>query len=129
MRDIVERFGVSAGKIWSVLDERGCLVRDDLFELCGLSDFDFFTGLGWLACEGKVVLSEDGVFCLGEGVVVGGFGGFAGQVWRVLDVWGDADFVTLKRLTGLDDVDVDCGLGWLGREGKLVVLGDRFSLR
>ena len=111
-----------------MLDERGCVGRDELLDLVCLSDFDFFTGLGWLACEGKIALNE-GVFCLGEGVSSGGFGGFAGRVWRVLDVWGDADFVTLKRLTGLDDVDVDCGLGWLGREGKLVVLGDRFSLK
>jgi hypothetical protein len=129
VRNIVERFGVSAGMIWSALDERGCLCRDELFECCGLSDFDFFTGLGWLACEGKLVLSDDGVFCLGEGVSVASFGGFAGQVWRVLDVWGVADFVTLKRLTGLDDFDVDCGLGWLGREGKLLVDGDSFCLR
>jgi hypothetical protein len=121
---------VSAGKIWSVLDERGCLCRDELLVCSGLNDFDFFTGVGWLSCEGKLVVDGD-VFCLGDGGVVGGvIGGFAGCVWRVLDVWGCADFLTLKRLTGLDDFDVHCALGWLGCEGKVDVDDcNRFVLR
>jgi len=93
-----------------------------------LNDFDFYTGLGWLACEGKLIVDED-IFCLGEGVSGCSFGVWAGCVWRVLDVWGGADFVTIKRLTGLDDFDVHCALGWLGREGKIVVdEGNRFVL-
>jgi len=120
VRGIVERFGESAGKIWSVLDERGCLCRDDLLVLSCLNDFDFFTGLGWLACEGKLFVDGDS-FCLGEGVVGSGFGVFAGRVWRVLDVWGGADFLTVKRLSGLDDFEVHGALGWLGREGKIGV--------
>jgi hypothetical protein len=120
VRGIVERFGLSAGRIWSALCERGCLCRDDLLLVSGLNDFDFFTGLGWLSCEGKLVVDDD-LFCLGEGVVDGVIGGFAGVVWRVLDVWGGADFLTIKRLTGLDDFEVHCALGWLGREGKIDV--------
>jgi hypothetical protein len=129
VRDIVERFGVSAGKIWSVLDERGCLCRVDLLDLSCLNDFDFFTGLGWLACEGKLLVDGD-CFCLGEGVGVSDFGVFAGCVWRVLDVWGGADFLTLKRLSGLDDFEVHCALGWLACEGKIGVDDcNRFVLR
>ena len=129
MRGIVDRFGVSAGRIWSVLNERGCLGREELLDFCSLNEFDFNTGVGWLAREGKVV-KDAGVFCLGEGDFGSVIGVFAGMVWRILDIWGDADFVTIKRLSGLGDGDVHFALGWLGREGKIVVNDrNRFALR
>ena len=128
MRRIVERFGENAGRIWSVLNERGCLCSEELLGFSCLSDFDFYTGLGWLAREGKVVKDGD-FFCLGEGDLGSLIGVFAGKIWRILDVWGDADFVSIKRLSGLDDFDVHLALGWLGREGKIVVNdNNRFTL-
>jgi len=129
VRGIVDRFGVSAGRIWSVLKERGCVGREELLGLSGLNDFDFCTGLGWLAREGKVVKDED-CFCLGEGDFGSLIGVYAGKVWRVLDVWDGADFVTIKRLSGLNDFDIHCALGWLGREDKIVVDDrNRFTLK
>lgn len=129
MRGIVDRFGLNAGRIWSILSEKGCVGREELLDYSGLNEFDLFTGLGWLAREGKVVKDED-VYCLGEGDLGSLIGLYAGKVWSILDVWGGADFVTLKRLSGLNDGDIHFALGWLGREGKIVVdERNRFTLK
>ncbi len=128
MRGIVDRFGVNAGRIWSVLNEKGCIGKDELLDLSGLNEFDFYTGLGWLAREGKIVRDED-CYCLGEGDFSSLIGFDAGKVWSILDIWGGADFISIKRLSGLDDVNIHCALGWLGRENKIIVDNNRFTLK
>ena len=129
MRGIVDKFGECAGRIWSVLDERGCLCKDELLSLSGLNDLEFFAGLGWLAREGKVVVDGENL-CLCEGICDTVIGFYAGRVWRVLDVWGVADFISIKRLSGLSDSDIESALGWLAREDKIIVKNNgKFTLK
>jgi len=45
----------------------------------------------------------------------------AGRVWKVLDIWGDADIQTLKKLSELDEDQVHTAIGWLAREDKITI--------
>ena len=129
VRDVSVKFGEDAGKIWNTLFQRGRLSKDDLLSVAGLDDFEFQAGLGWLAREGKVSRVDDVFFMLGSTNLTEEIGFQAGRVWRVLDIWGEVDFVSLGRLSGLSDGEVYRALGWLAREGKVVCVDDMFSLR
>ena len=54
MRDLTIKFGESAGKIWQVLNKKGCLKKDEILQTTKLDEIDFHTGLGWLARENKI---------------------------------------------------------------------------
>jgi Protein of unknown function (DUF2582). len=45
----------------------------------------------------------------------------AGAVWAILSEKGESGFKALKKATKLKDKEVWAALGWLAREGKLVV--------
>ncbi|WP_195534262.1 winged helix-turn-helix domain-containing protein [Bacteroides finegoldii] len=52
------KIGLNAGKVWSILNERGEL---SMFELCrelGLTFEDVSLAIGWLAREGKIFLRK-----------------------------------------------------------------------
>lgn len=53
------------------------------------------------------------------------FGTKAGAVWKALSSNGPMTIAALKRKTRLDDGEIYSGLGWLAREGKLKIIGDR----
>lgn len=118
MRDINVRFGMSAGKIWKTLNENGEMDKEKLLELTRLNDDDFNAALGWLARENKIALDNN---CLKLDVtnLEGEIGNHAGMIWRILDVWGDADIATIKRLSHLNDEQIYSALGWLAREDKI----------
>ena len=132
MRDVSVKFGEDAGKIWISLSQKGgVLSRDDLISVACLSDDDFYAGVGWLAREGKISRFDDGFRLESSGTnLTREIGSMAGRVWRILDIWGEADFVSIRRLSGLSEGEVFCALGWLGREGKILVDDDgMFSLK
>ena len=121
MRDSTTKFGENAGKIWSVLNEEGCLEEKKLKEITQLDNDDFFTGLGWLAKENKISKEDKDCYKLDVTNLGSEIGAHAGKVWKILDIWGDADFTTIKRLSDLDDVKVHAALGWLAREDKICI--------
>ena len=86
-----------------------------------LNDDDFFTGVGWLAKENKISKEDKDCFKLDVSNLDSEIGAQAGRVWKILDIWGDADFTTIKRLSDLDDNEVHCALGWLAREDKISI--------
>lgn len=47
----------------------------------------------------------------------------AGQVWRMLDSCGDKrmQVTRLKKDSGMNDAQLWAALGWLAREGKIVI--------
>ena len=121
MRDLTTKFGENAGKIWSVLNEEGCLKKKKLLKITQLNDDDFFTGVGWLAKENKISKEDKDCFKLDVSNLDSEIGAHAGRVWKILDIWGDADFTTIKRLSDLDDNEVHSAIGWLSREDKICV--------
>ena len=52
------------------------------------------------------------------------FGENAGKLWSALNKGGPQTIAQLKRKTGLKDNELYGALGWLGREGKLAIVGD-----
>ena len=129
MRDITKKFGENAGKIWSVLNEQGCIHKDKVLEVTKMQEKDFHSGVGWLAREDKIN-AEDNCFKLGNTNLSDDIGTKAGRVWKILDIWGEADYITIKRLSGLDDNQINTALGWLAREDKLIVdKNQKFKLK
>lgn len=57
---MIEKFGINAGKLWTLLDEAGTQNVKDLKKAAKLTDKDLYAALGWLAREGKVTLVEEG---------------------------------------------------------------------
>ncbi len=56
---MVEKIGMNAGKVWTVLDEFGRLNVKDLKKESKLTEKDLYAALGWLAREGKVNLEPE----------------------------------------------------------------------
>jgi len=119
VRDITTSFGENAGKIWRVLHEEGSLSKEKLLEFTQLTESDFHGAVGWLSRENKIF--EEDYYTLDETNLASEIGSNAGKVWKVLDIWGEIDISTLKRLAGIDEVDVHTALGWLAREDKIWV--------
>jgi hypothetical protein len=121
VRDFTTKFGENAGKIWSPLNEEGCLKKKKLLKITQLNDDDFFTGVGWLAKENKISKEDKDCFKLDVSNLDSEIGAHAGRDWKILDIWGDADFTTIKRLSDLDDDKVHSAIGWLARENKIYI--------
>ncbi len=56
----VENIGVTAGKIWSALEENGPLTVTRLVKVVAEPRGLVMQGLGWLAREDKINIEEDG---------------------------------------------------------------------
>jgi hypothetical protein len=119
MGDITTKYGDNAGKIWLTLNEKGCLKKKNLLKVAQLRDDEFYSGIGWLAKENKVSKEDKDCFKLDNTNLDSEIGTHAGRVWKILDIWGESDFVTLKRLSDLKDEQVHSALGWLAREDKI----------
>jgi hypothetical protein len=119
VRNITTSFGENAGKIWHVLHEKGSISKEKLLEFTQLNESEFHGAVGWLARENKIF--EGDHYTLDETNLASKIGSNAGKVWKVLDIWGEIDISTLKRLAGIDEHDVYSALGWLAREDKIWV--------
>ena len=120
MRELASKSGSSAGKIWSALNEKGCLDKDDLIATTKLSENDLYNGVGWLAKENKIAIKDD-YFLLENSNLESEIGNHAGMIWKIIDVWGDIDLESIKRLSNLNDQQIYSALGWLAREEKISV--------
>lgn len=56
---MIEKIGINAGKVWSVLDEKGRQNVKEIKKATKLTDKDLYAALGWLAREGKVTLESE----------------------------------------------------------------------
>ena len=119
MRDIISTFGDNAGKIWIALDKEGCTKKSEILKITGLDEKNFYSAIGWLAKENKIYKDNKDFFKLDYTNLDGEIGTDAGKIWKILDIWGDADLKTLKRLSNLDETKVYAALGWLARENKI----------
>jgi len=116
---VIGDIGYNAGKVWRVLNEKGSLQKEKILELTNLSDNEFYSAIGWLARENKILLDNQNNFKLGETNLTPEIGNNAGKIWRVMKVWGDVDIPLMKRLALIDEKHVYSALGWLAREDKI----------
>ena len=58
VKEMIEKIGINAGKLWIVLDESGRQNMKEIKKVTKLTDKDLYTALGWLAREGKITLEE-----------------------------------------------------------------------
>jgi len=129
VRDVTVKFGNSAGKIWQVLNEKGCLKKDDIIQITNLNETDLHTGIGWLARENKISRQQDR-YKLENTNLDSEIGTHAGRIWKILDIWGEADIETIKRLSDLDENQVNLAIGWLAKEDKIKLdEKNRFNLK
>ena len=56
---MVEKIGINAGKVWTILEETGRMNEKDLKKTSKLTDKDLYAAIGWLAREGKLTLVEE----------------------------------------------------------------------
>jgi hypothetical protein len=118
VRNIHTKFGVNAGKIWQHLEEKGVYDEKSLMKTTHMTNNDFFAGVGWLVREGKI-RKEDSHYSLGDTNLADQVGSIAGRVWKILEIWEEADIITLKKLTDVNEEDIYSALGWLAREDKI----------
>jgi len=130
MRDLTTKFGQNAGEIWKLLNERGPLTKEKIQESTKQNDDDFFVGVGWLAREDKISVDEKDHYKLSNTNLTPKIGRTAGRIWRILDIWEEADISTMKRLSEVDESQIQIALGWLAREDKICVNEkEKFNLK
>ena len=125
MRDLTAKFGISAGKIWTTLNEEGSLHKDELKKVTQLKNDDFHGGIGWLAKENKIAKEDEENLKLDNTNLAVKIGNDVARVWKILDIWGEVDVHSIRRLADVEEEDVHTALGWLAREDKICV--DEFS--
>jgi len=118
MVDLIDTYGLNAGKIWRTLDVNGSLPENKILKKINIKEQDFFSAVGWLAREGKIC-REETQYHLGDTNLTERIGEDAGKVWMVLDTWGEIDVHSISKLSRLDETDVFSAVGWLAREGKI----------
>ena len=119
MRDLTTDFGDNAGKVWNVLKGGEPLTKEAILECTKLDESDFYGAVGWLARENKISEEFEDFYKLDVTNLSPEVGSNAGKVWKVIDIWGDVDFHTIKRLAKIDEKEVHSALGWLAREDKI----------
>ena len=120
MRNILEKVGPNASKVWETLDAGRTLNQTKLIETTRLNEEEFYAAVGWLARENKIC-KDGALYKLGETNLTNKIGCDAGKVWKVLHTWGEVDASYVPGLARLNTKDTYCALGWLAREGKIVV--------
>ncbi len=129
MRDLVSKSGIGAGKIWSALNEKGSLKKEDLLNITSLDENEFFNGLGWLARENKIAKIDEW-YKLDNTNLEPEIGMYAGKIWKILDTWEDADLQSIKHLANLNDEQLQSAIGWLAKEDKICINEkNRFTLK
>jgi len=56
-------------------------------------------------------------------------GVMAGQIWKTLNANGEMSVAALKKALGTRDVTADWAIGWLAREGKIVLRKERNTVK
>jgi hypothetical protein len=120
VRNIASQIGENAGKIWNTIAANGEATLDYIESETNLSKKDTLAAIGWLARENKIK-NMDGKYVLDETNLETVIGSTAGKVYKILDIWEQADLNTMSRLSDQSDEDIYTALGWLAREDKIKV--------
>ena len=118
MKNALDNFGRTAGKIWRTLDKHGPLNEEALVKKTRLNKNDFCAGVGWLARENKI--SKDGTtYRLSETNLIDKIGGDAGKIWEALSTTNDVNVTAIAKISKVKIRDAYSALGWLAREDKI----------
>ena len=129
VRNNTSQFGDNAGKVWQTISNQGKVSINDIRSETQLSDKDLFAAVGWLARENKIK-KENNKYILDETNLDNVIGSTAGKVYKILDIWEQADLQTMRRLSDEPDEEIYTALGWLAREDKLIIDKDqKYSLK
>lgn len=108
---VAHHIGENAGKVWTLLREKGELAPSALSKSLQINASDLDRALGWLAREDKLTFSASNVaHTIGEN---------AGKIWRLLKEGGDMTPSSIAKALKLRMAEVDHAIGWLARENKL----------
>ena len=58
--EMIEIFGINAGKVWTILDQQGKQNIKELKKTAKLTDKNLYAALGWLSREGKIKIADEG---------------------------------------------------------------------
>ena len=119
MRSLIVNLGWNAGKIWNALEGKEFLEKDELLKTTKLMENEFYTGVGWLARENKIIKESEDSYKLGDTNLTSEIGTNAGRIWKILDIWGKVGISTIIRLAAIDEKEAYTALGWLAREDKI----------
>jgi len=118
MSDLMERFGLSAGRIWDVLRQDGPSGENTLKRKTGLKNDDLYGGIGWLARENKV-RRENQEYGLGDTNLTAEIGSTAGKLWELFSREGEVNISALSKQGEMKRKELFAAIGWLAREDKL----------
>ena len=118
MKNIIDNYGRTAGKIWKTLYEYGPLDEDNLIKKNRLNKNEFYAGVGWLARENKIFKNKN-IYELRETNLTGKIGGAAGKVWNALYTTQNINVSSIAKISEITLKDAYSALGWLAREDKI----------
>ena len=121
VRSSTDSFEISAEKIWAALEGQRYLEKNKILKATQLNENEFYTGIGWLARENKIFEEDEVHYGLGATNLTSEIGTNAGRVWRVMDIWGEVNISTIRRLANIGEKEVCSALGWLAKEGKIYI--------
>ena len=116
--NLVEEFGLYAGKIWETLNTEGPLSETKLLDKTMLDEKQFRAAIGWLARENKICKNGT-VYKLGETNLTPKIGSDAGKLWSILTMKKELDISAVAKMAKVQERDAYCALGWLAREDKI----------
>lgn len=120
MIDVIEEFGLNAGRVWTALNSRGPLADTQLKEDTSLRTHELYAAIGWLARENKI--SKDGdLYKLDVTNLTDKIGHDAGKIWKLLIKENKVDTAHISKMTELNKRDIYSALGWLAREDKIQI--------
>lgn len=120
MIDIVEEFGLNAGRVWKTLNLQGPLNETQLMEDSSLRKNELFAAIGWLARENKIN-KEGELYRLDTTNLTSKIGTDAGKIWKLLVKEGKSDTKNISKMANINENDTYSALGWLAREGKIQI--------
>ena len=120
MADVVEEFGLNAGRVWTALNSHGSLTDTQLLEDTSLRTHELYAAIGWLARENKIRKNGE-LYKLDDTNLTGKIGKDAGKIWELLVTEDKVDTIYVSKLTKMNEKDTYSALGWLAREGKIQI--------
>jgi hypothetical protein len=128
VKNVINNYGRTAGKIWKTLSIHGPLDEENLIKKSRITKKDFYAGVGWLARENKIFKTGT-EYQLGETNLTNDIGSNAGKVWNTLNTTNEIDVSAIAKISQITSKDAYSALGWLACEDKIKTHGNDKKLK